>query len=1222
MFNVGKIKIFRASFALLSVLSLCCYYVLSGSTFLADVVAQKVEETLKQIDGMEVTWESAAGNPITGITMSGLKIYAHGAETASLGEFGLRFSLETIASSQPRISKVVIKKFVSDFGALTSLPLNIDNSSGTGLDVEVTLVDSTIDTKWGSVFLSDANFSSNAADFSFRLRGKFRDTAISADGKGDMSGDTVNLEKFSGGFGDTRVFAAGKLAPSLAMNCELRNIDAAFVSSFFPEFENNYVGGVYSAEFAAALPNFSSPLAPEISGTVTSPGGTLWKFLFGGMSAKFYYGDGSLRFRDAELDIFKGRVSGALDLDFTPDAAPKITARLNADSIDTKTMETALPWLASFPGIIEAASCDVSGPLNSLSGRASLYSPSFNPAGFSCAGVRADISIKNGAVFDADFLGGIEGAPMKGKGVVLMKDGVNVSADISIPKISAESLYKKFPPLKDLKVTGTAGVNLGINGPASALRYVSSISLRNVGIMDDYRLSPVTAEISYDGDSLSIKSSEAKWNGASVTANGDLKLSANAPARFALKGKISGLDIANLSGFIPAIGEYELSGTASGSWSLDGDAKTPIAKGEISIPAFRSGKNKLMTDVKAAVSYARHKIDVSKLAFNVDGSPVTASGFVTPPSGDSPLGCDIKGAFDEINPSAFAEFGVPKDVSGNLRGDVRIRKTGGAPPSVSVFFKDASLGYGEKTQLSGINGTVTYSGGSVFFDKLRTSVNAGNISLGGTIRNAASYGKPSAVPLDLALTVTSADIDRAARIFNPMSKGFQGTANGLVSIKGDLASPRISAEGTLRGVRAFGFFLPVVDFRGVRGDKKRVEFPDVRAAVGRGFINVSGSVDLSGDPALFIDAAGTSVDIRALTSTLERDVRRAITGALDFNFKGRGPMAAFKGKGWGKIPELTVFGLKARDVEAGFSVNDGFAIVEDSSAKAYDGEINVQFVKDFNSTDWGGTLRIKSADIAPAFGDFMPDSEGSITGTANFTTRFTGDSRRTSMLDGSGALDIYDGEISGFDGARKISEMFGGKPLRYNSGHFTFSLDGKNVNIIPGSRIIAPKEDQIYKYVMFDGNVTTDLEMYLNCDGNINLRALNALVSGLRGVLSTAVEKGEFDDSREMLRNFLGNAITGYSADEFRGVAMNVRGKPEELTFSDISIASPVKMDTLPDVLKNNGSNGAGEDAGVKITVEIPVGPGGGENSPGNVGKQVSGQILDQLIKSLVFDDE
>ena len=305
--------------------------------------------------------------------MSGVKIYASDAEIASLGEFRLRFLLKTVASSQPKVSKIVITKMVSDFETLSALPLAADAPSEAGWSGEMALVDSAIDTKWGNVFLSDANFSSNADGFAVRLLGKFRDIAISADGKGDMSGCIVKLEKLSATFGNMRIYTAGKLMPSLAMNCELRNIDADFIASFFPEFDNQYVGGVYSAAFAVVLPNLSSPLAAEASGTLTSSGGMLWKFPFSGMSAKFYYGARSLRLRETALDIFKGRISGALDLDFSAGAAPKVAARLNANSIDTERMETALPWLKSFPGLIETASCDVAGPLTSPSARAVLY---------------------------------------------------------------------------------------------------------------------------------------------------------------------------------------------------------------------------------------------------------------------------------------------------------------------------------------------------------------------------------------------------------------------------------------------------------------------------------------------------------------------------------------------------------------------------------------------------------------------------------------------------------------------------------------------------------------------------------------------------------------------------------------------------------------------------------------------------------------------------------
>jgi hypothetical protein len=442
-----------------------------------------------------------------------------------------------------------------------------------------------------------------------------------------------------------------------------------------------------------------------------------------------------------------------------------------------------------------------------------------------------------------------------------------------------------------------------------------------------------------------------------------------------------------------------------------------------------------------------------------------------------------------------------------------------------------------------------------------------------------------------------------------------------VTFKGNLASPRFSAEGALSSVRAFGLFLPRINFEGVKGDKHRVDFSNIRATAGRGSINANGHIELSGDMKSYLSVAGTSVDIRALLTPLEMETRRQVTGALDFNFSGEGPLGSFKGVGHGRIPALSVFGVKATDVKADFSVSDGYAVIEDSSAKLYGGDIMAQVVKDFNSTDWGGRVEIKSADVARAFKDFMPESEGSISGAADFSLRFVGDSRKTNMQDSNGALDVYNGEIAGFEGAKALSEKIGGKPLRFATAHFAFTIDGKTLNIIPGSRVSAPKGDPAYKYVMLDGSVNTDSEISLNCDGDVNLMALNALVSGLQGVLSVAADNdGDFGDSDELLRNFLGSAISGYTKKEFRGVSLKVKGKPGNLVFSDISISSPVKMDTLPEALKDKGEGK--DDTGLKITLEFPVGPGGDGNSPGSVENQLGGQLLDQIIKGLIFESD
>jgi len=611
-------------------------------------------------------------------------------------------------------------------------------------------------------------------------------------------------------------------------------------------------------------------------------------------------------------------------------------------------------------------------------------------------------------------------------------------------------------------------------------------------------------------------------------------------------------------------------------------------------------------------------VNLKSSGFKLGNSFVTAAGTVTLPQKEKPVEYNVKGSFKDLDPAVFVSMGLlSQDISGALTGDARVwRAAGDSAPSLRLFFKNSELNYSGEANLSELNGTVTYSGGGLQFDRLRTIINNGSISLGGTVGNIMNWEKAESVPLNLNVTVTSADIGRITRIFDPTSKGFQGIADGSAEIKGSIASPSYTAEGALRGVRAFGLFLPVINFSNIKGNKDYIELPKVRAIVGRGTIEASGSISMAKNWETQMKATGTSVDIRSLTAPIDDGIRREITGALDFNFEGKGPLSNFRGNGHARVPNLSLFGVKLSDVNADVSIADGFVKVEDSSAKAYGGILTAQMMNDLSRTSWEGHIDVSSADVEPLFRDLAPGSEGSITGKANFSMQLSGDSRRTSMQDGNGKLDIFDGEISGFEGAEAVSKMVGGNPLRFRSVHLTFTLDGRTIYIIPGSRVSAPLEDPVFKYVTFDGSVTTQQEIDLSCMGNVNIRALNALITGLHGVLTATVE----GNTGDLLRNFLGNTITGFSRNEFRDVSLRIAGKPGEINFSDIVVEASAKADTLPTALKT--PDGYREERGIKLKLEIPVGPGDEGSRQSGVGNQLSDQILDQLIKGLIFDDE
>jgi hypothetical protein len=306
-------------------------------------------------------------------------------------------------------------------------------------------------------------------------------------------------------------------------------------------------------------------------------------------------------------------------------------------------------------------------------------------------------------------------------------------------------------------------------------------------------------------------------------------------------------------------------------------------------------------------------------------------------------------------------------------------------------------------------------------------------------------------------------------------------------------------------------------------------------------------------------------------------------------------------------------GAKFTEIEAPFWVSDGYIVIEDSSARAYGGKVNAQLAKDIRMSDWGGTLDVKSADVAPAMRDIVPDSEGIIKGSADLRIHIAGDTRRTSTLNGNGSVEIKNGEISGFPGAVAVSNLLGGKPLRFDALNASFTVDGKTLYLLPGSRVSAPKGDPVFNYVMADGSVTMEKDVNLFCVGNVNIRALNSFVGGVRGLLSSAIDEGT---SGLTLQNFIGGAITGFSKDEFRDVSLSLKASSSDVSIEKVVISEPTRNDLSP-ALNDAERRREKDDERLRLNLEFPVGPGGDGRKEG-IGSQVGGQVLEHALNGLL----
>jgi uncharacterized protein involved in outer membrane biogenesis len=1201
------------------------YKALARYTFYAGIVVQNVRKAISTSGAYDISYSSIRGNPITGVYIGGVMITHDEKRIAVAREIGFHVNLLSLLYSKPRLSEISISEFTAKYDDLSSaLAFSGENSTASPPFDNLRLHESVLDTPWGALYVAIGDFSLKNANCEMNFNGRFNDIPISIGGTMGLGSRVRNLMSIGMNVEDAKLKIEGYLSPSTDVRCEIDNLNIDELASRIPTINLSLISGVYSGSFRITNEDYKNTEGFVISGTLRSSVGRFWKFPFEELSTNVYYSNGYLQFRDTSSGIFEGKLSAAADVKIKSGDVPSVAARLGIKGIDMSSMYEDFPWAQNFSGVVEIASCDLAGPIGAISAKAEAVMPAMRAAGFSCNDIKANIDVRKGSNVKINFLGNVQGSAAQGAANIAIGKDIVVSADIALPKITAGSFDANFPQIAQWNLKGSGSAVLSIRGLASNLVYDILLTSPAIDFLGDQRLSDIAAEIIYKGNALNVKNARAKWQDALLTASGHVSSEhKNAPLKFAFLGSATNLDISNLSKINPIINEYKLGGVVSGNWVVGGDSKKPVVSVDLKAPrlfAGIAGNNFTLTEARARAKFDGGCINLSEARFKLFGSSVLAAGDISLAGKEKPIEYNIKGSFSDIDPSFLESMRIISgDIVGKLTGDARVWKTGNDEPSFRVFFKNSSVRYSNKFDITGINGTATYSKGNLSFDNFRSDLNMGNISLNGVVGNVMNWQNSSSVPLDMTASVKSADMSHIARLFDPMSKGFQGLVTGKIAIKGNLASPTFKADASLFGVRALGLFLPILQLNDIKGSIKGINFPDINALVGRGRIKANSSISIDKNWEVYVKAEGSSVDIRSLTVPLDNEMRREITGALNFNFEGAGPMESFKGKGKAHVSNLNVLGMKMTDVSADFSVYDGFAVVEDSSAKAYGGRLAAQLVKDLNLSDWGGQINLTSADMAPLYKDFAPESEGSITGVMNFAMRFTGDSKRTNMKDGNGELEVQNGEIVGFEATQAISKLTGGKPIRFQSARFTFSVDGKTIYIIPGSRISAHQEDPVFKYVMLDGSFTTDKDIDISCVGNVNIRALNALTAGIQGVLTSTFESGQIGDTKDLLQNFLGNTITGFSKNEFRDISLKVKGRPGNIQFSDVKIASPVKMNTIPEALENSDGHKDGDKERIQIKVEIPVGPGA-DNSSESVKGQVGGQLLNQVLKNLIFE--
>jgi|GEM_PF-6996139 len=1203
---------------LLAALALA-FALLSARTFYPELIFSRVQDAFMKAGGYELNVSSLEGNPITGVSGQDA-VVTHGGETiAAASRVRMRLSFRSLLTGKPKLASLTLSDLDATYETiLEHLPeTKIDAPSEAPAVDRVILDAANLHTQWGSAVIARGSVRIGEGRYTLSARGAFREKPMTVRGsynKEDNGEARVDgVVEWAGQKADVK----GVLSPDLSVNCDFTNLNAEVMSELFSFIDKAGLSGVYSGKVTATKPD---KLA--VRGEVESPGGKVWRLPFEGLAMKLDYDGSRVRLSDASAKLFGGEAAGDADIILRAGASPRLALRFEARELDTKKMVPEFGFLEQFPAVVRYASMDISGPVTALEGPVYAEIPSLAIGDIAISELSGRADLRGGQALFVSFAGRWLDSALTGSGDIGLSAPNRVAMDAHISPLSLASLSKQFPDVAKQQPSGVGVASARIEGPADNLSYRGNVAFPKLSVQNSYHLSNVSAEFAYTKESLALERGRALWNGAEITAEGVSNIDASSKTRkLDFAGKLSRLDLASLGAIAPAVKENDVRGVVSGNWALRGDTKAPAADFSLTIPSLSAGSLAAVTDVSMEGRVTPPEILFSKINMRLGRGSLAGGGTVTLAQERSPLAYEIKGLFQDIDPTDIQGLrdALPASInmSGSLNGDARVWSGADGKPQASAFLHKSGLAM-HHADMAELTGGVEFTGEDFRVANVVAKFGLGYLHVDGWIRNVmrrkgAEGGGPT---LDLRLDAASVDIGQLSRVFSPAAHGYQGLVVASADVSGFASDPSFKAAGSIVGVRAFGLFLPRVRFTNVSGGKNAVNLPTVDAIVGRGRIEASGGLSRGEESwSGSLKAKGRSVDIRSLTFSLDDETRRAIKGTLDFDFEGGGSIGSLEGRGTLYVPYLEAMGLKLTKIRAPFVVTEGFFMIEESTAKAYTGDVAMQMAANLSARRWGGRAEVTSADLGKALPDVMPDMGGMITGKTDFKLRFGGDSRRTSMQDAEGSFEVTNGEISGFRGAAAVSKIIGGRPLRFKSALGSFNIDGKTLYLLPGSRVAAPKGDPVFKYIMIDGSLAmADKSVALACVGNVNVRALNTFAGAVQGLMTAAI-----DNKETLLQDFLGGAISGLSRNEFRDVSLRVKGAPGSMRFENVVVSRPQKVDLMPEGLADPTNSKEKDPEKIRINLEFPVGPGSsGSGQNGDAAGQVGGQVLEQAIKGIL----
>ncbi len=1184
-----KTKIFFWASAFICIAAVSAMlFLFSGRDAGTSFFKTELEGAVGALSGWSLETDGISGNPVTGFHASNVRISFEGTELARAKRLSVTLSLLALLRGNAGLDKVTVQESsLSGEGLLNALrrsDFSPDSAAIPGFVLPVILFSPvTITTPLGNLDLKSLRLTPGQDTMTFHGQGYFLDFPVEA-GASFTTGDQLSItDGFLRGGGSVVSFS-GPVFPETSLEGIISDLRLDVISELtnLPFTTKGSVDSTLHIE----RPNEKFLISGE--GRIDS--GDIWDLLIDG--SFFWSADEEKAvLSPVETNVFSSSTSGMFALFFGEE--PRTEIALSISNMKLKEWERCFPWLSFAHGTLSALKLNLYGPFEHLDGSISFNAPSIEIQGVPVEAPRGELQLMSGEKMLLKGAGKWAGSlfSFSGESILNAPGGISTKISLFSTNFDLKAAGEAYAPVLSAQGKGALELSVSIP-PTEGITFGGTVSVPKASL---FGTSGERLSLAFSGNPERVELPSLSFSpsvGGTISGKGFIaEIGGNNPA-ISLEGAGQNIPWSLLNSMID--GNLQMGGLFDLSWGVKGPLSAPSTFFELKGRDLPLMKDLPLRNVVLDGRVEGETLSLTTASGRLFGGTVSLDGSAR--LGRNPA-LSFKGTYRDFSANQIAAFaGADPDTAGGLlAGDFSLSGTPSSPslaltvssPSLTVLDLPVSA---LNTQLEGSFSSLAVTNFSArFLDAPLTASGAIGLSAGERT--------------NLKMTVRNLDLHGISTAFFPETRFLGGDLNAELSVTGRAGGDfSFLASGT----------SPFLSFQGVllenataslKPDGKNAFSLSLEGLLGESTLAVGGRMVLSPSGPAFNLKNTKKLDLGKTLAALSTQTAGIFDGDIDFRISGQlGSSPFFEGEVTSS--SLGFYRTEAQDVSVPFTWKDNTLLFSDGKALYHGGKTTFSGRMDPMNMRWEGNLAVNGMDLASA-SERLLEGEGKISGNADLTLRGSGTGGMLGLVFGSGQISAREGSVSGFEAINAVSNT---GEIRFSSVLASFNMDGRNVYLLPGSRISAPPGDNVYRYFSASGSLGwNDTPIDLRCVGDINVRALNAFLGALQGLIT--IDGNPLADP-QFLQRFLTGIVGGMTLRDFRETSFNIKGTWDSPELLDLKVSQGSAPLVLPP--SNPGRN----ETRIKITVEIPT--GSGKDTSTSPEDQVRKQLLEQIMKSII----